>query len=176
MPGDKVVSDQYFNWSDTHGRKNVLPVATTAKAAAAESGPRRDGASRLSDRALQALRQAGVQMRPGTRPWTEVLSVGQPPRQSSGYGLCAARPSRAGSAVPFQLPEDSGGSRPAVRDQSRTASASRTSVGVGDGFSRRFHIGDRSRGRPSHGHCLGQYPRSGRRGPLRGTVSRGGRR
>src|SRR4029453_19066372 len=83
-------SDQLYTWTDgnpktVHCRIAKTPQQSPAPLAAAPSDP-----PRFSHRTLQTLRQAGMQMRRRSRPWPEVLLVGQLPGLAAANGLRAA--------------------------------------------------------------------------------------
>src|SRR5947209_16230310 len=84
-----VQSDQLYTWSDenpkpTHRCTAEAPQRSPAPIASAPIDP-----ARLSHRALQTMRQAGMQMRRRSRPWPQVLFVGLLPRLAAANGLCA---------------------------------------------------------------------------------------
>jgi hypothetical protein len=120
-----VQSDQLYTWSDeyperTHGRLTKTPQRSSAPIAPAPGDP-----ARLPHRALQTVRQAGMQMRRRPGPWSQVLSVGKLPGLAAANGLRTAGVVRANGGVPRQLPpspRDSGGN---LRDQPRTTAPSR---------------------------------------------------
>src|SRR5439155_5573529 len=84
-------SDQLYTWSDTYGKRACCRLEKTPPRASAPVASAQGDSARLADRALQTLRQAGVQMRRGPRPWPEVLPFGKPPGLAAANGLCAAR-------------------------------------------------------------------------------------
>jgi hypothetical protein len=120
-----IQSDQLYTWSDeyperAHGRLTKTPQRSSAQIAPAPGDP-----ARLPHRALQTMRQAGMQMRRRPGPWSQVLSVGKLPRLAAANGLRTAGVLRANGGVPRQLPpspRDSGGN---LRDQPRTTAPSR---------------------------------------------------
>ena len=70
----EVRSDQLYKWSDENRKRTCYqpekaPRCAFAPATAAQGSP-----ARLADRAVQALRQARVQVRRRSRPWPQVLS------------------------------------------------------------------------------------------------------
>lgn len=123
-----LLSDQLYKWSVRNGRSNFFnpqatPTATASQAAAAGLHP-----PRLPDRALQALRQSELQVCSGSRPWAQVLSVGELSGPLATNGLCAAGQVRAGQRVGGQLhpgSRDPGGD---LRDQPRTPTAARAAL------------------------------------------------
>src|SRR5215475_3584101 len=120
-----IKSDQLYTWSDenpepAHSRIAKTPQCSSAPDASAPIDP-----PRLSHRALQKMRQAGVQMRRRPRPRSQVLFVGQLSRLAAADGLRTAGVVRANDRVPRQLPSsprDPGGD---LRDQPRTAAQTR---------------------------------------------------
>src|SRR5436305_12923845 len=99
-----LVSDQYYTWSDEnteadHRRLAKAPPSAPAPTASAQSRP-----PWFPHRALQALRQARMQMRPRPRSWPQILSVGELSRPASANGLCPAGVLRAGERVAGQFP------------------------------------------------------------------------
>lgn len=93
------VSDQFHNWSVRHGNSTdksaPTPCVVDTTTAVDEAGVSKG----LADRALQALWQAWMQMRPGARPWSQILSFSQSFRASTGNDLCTATRGRAGSGL-----------------------------------------------------------------------------
>jgi len=84
--------------------------------------------ARLPDRALQTLRQAGMQVCRWARTWTKVLSLGKLPRPAAANGLRAAGSLWANSGVSRQLsqkPRDSGND---LRDQPGTFAPPRGAI------------------------------------------------
>src|SRR5260370_35964930 len=126
-----VQSDQLYTWSDensepSHRRTAEAPHHSPPRVAPAPIDP-----ARFSHRALQTLRQAGMQMRRRPRPWPQVLSVGQLPGLAAANGLRAAGVIRANGGVPGKLPpspRDPGGD---LRDQPRTAAPPRGALKAG---------------------------------------------
>ena len=113
-------SDQLYTWSDeysgrTRCRSTKAPQRSCAPVAATEIDP-----ARLPHRALQTVRQAGMQVRRRSRTWAKVLSVGKLSRPAATNGLRAAGCLPPNSGVSRQLspePRDSGND---LRDQPRT--------------------------------------------------------
>src|ERR1039458_10001948 len=81
--------------------------------------------ARFSHRALQTMRQAGLQMRRGPRPWAQILFVGQLSGVAAANGLRTAGILRANGGVPVELPPSPRDLRDDLRDQPRVASPSR---------------------------------------------------
>ena len=120
-----VESDQLYTWSDeypdaTHNRIAKAPQCSPAPIAPAPSYP-----ARVSHRALQTLRQGGLQMCRRPRPWPQVLPVGQLSGLAAANGLRTAGVLRTNDGVPVELPPSPRDFRDDLRDQPRTASPSR---------------------------------------------------
>lgn len=115
-----VESDQLYKWSDKYRERACRCLEKTSPSAFAPVAPAQVNPARLADRALQALRQARVQMRRGPRPWPQVLPFGEPPGLAATNGLCAAGGARSSCGVRRQLPPGSRDLRRDFRDQPRT--------------------------------------------------------
>jgi len=118
-------SDQLYIWSDEYtkrirSRTAKAPQRSCAPTASSEIDP-----ARLPNRALQALRQARMQMRRRPRTWSQVLSFGELFGAAPANGLRTTRCLRTNSGVSGQLspePRDFGDD---LRDQPRVAAPSR---------------------------------------------------
>jgi|SRR6516225_9162690 hypothetical protein len=167
-------SDQLYTWSDenpegTHYRFAETPPRSPAPTASAPSHP-----PRFSHRALQTMRQAGMQMRRRPGPRSQVLLVGQLSRITAADGLRPAGVSRANGRIPGQLPSSPRDPRGDLRDQPRVAAPTRGALRTchaPTGFcppdAVRCGIGR---------HAPGQYVGSLAGQPFRGFVAyRGGR-
>jgi hypothetical protein len=122
-------SDQLYTWSENsepvHCRIAKTPQHSPAPVASAPSDP-----PRFSHRTLQTMWQAGMQMRRRSRPWPQVLSLGQLPGIAAANGLRPAGALRPNGRVPGQsspCPRDPGGD---LRDQPRTAAPARGALKV----------------------------------------------
>src|SRR5215470_9337388 len=127
---ENVQSDQLYTWSDEKQQTNHVRLAKEARRSPAAVAPAPDDPPWLPHRALQTVRQAGMQMRRGPGPWPQVLSLGQLPRVASTNGLPPAGALRANGGVPRQLsqsPRDPGGD---LRDQPRIAPPTRGALEV----------------------------------------------
>ena len=120
-----LVSDQLLAWSDENSEADHRRLAQAPPSAPAPTAPAQSCAARFPHRALQALRQARLQVRPGPRSWPQVLPVGELSRPASTNGLRPARVLRAGERVSGQLPPCSPGLGGDLRDQPRTSAPSR---------------------------------------------------
>jgi hypothetical protein len=150
-------SDQYDNWSDRGHRNSFHPCFAAEKETA--SGPAASAAgpvAGLSDRALQALRQAGVQVRSRGGPRSQVLPVGEPIGIDTANGLRATRVSAAGGGVLEQLPSGPGHSQRDLCDQPRAVAAAQAAIG-GTGEWRGYSDADKLPPRGCGRHCRGQH-------------------
>ena len=120
-----ILSDQYITWSDEdrnriRRRATQTPQRSGTPAAAVEIDP-----ARIADRAVQAMRQAGMQMRRGARTWPQVLPVGEFSGTTAADGLCAEGNVSAGGRVCRQLSPGPRRSGRDLRHQSRVAAPAR---------------------------------------------------
>jgi hypothetical protein len=120
-----VESDQLVTWSDDtsepiHRRFAEAPHRSLATVSFTPSAP-----PRFSHRAIQAMRQARMQMRRRPRPWPQVLSVGQLPGFAAANGLRSARVLCSNGRVSGQLSPITRDPRVDLRDQPRTAAPPR---------------------------------------------------
>jgi len=85
------LADQLYTWTDTHAlqaaQTDFCCLATAAPPATAPDAAARSFAPWFSHRALQALWQTGLQMRPRPRPWPKVLPLGQSLPATAANGL-----------------------------------------------------------------------------------------
>src|SRR5215831_3465993 len=120
MYSSTLQSDQLYKWSDEYSQRACSELEKTSPSAFAPVAPAQVNPARLADRALQALRQARVQVRRGLRPWPQVLPFREPPGLAATNGLCAAGGARSGRGVRCQLPPSSRDLRSDFRNQPRT--------------------------------------------------------
>ena len=167
MTVSRLLSDQLYNWSDTHDGTVVSHVAKTAECP--DPGPAAPGTppARLVDRTLQTLREAGLSVCQRTRARPQVLPVGQPDGQPARDGLRASGSPRAGRGGPGEPPARPADTQQDLRYQPRTASSSRTPIGNTD-VSRPGHP------RPSGGHGGRQHDPGPAEGRAAGAVHHGG--
>src|SRR5579872_4846579 len=123
-----LASDQLLTWSDEYSETGHRRLAKAPPSAPAPTAPAQSCPARFSHRALQALRQARLQVRPGPRSWPQVLSVGELSRPAPANGLRPARVLRAGERVSGQLPPRPPGLGGDLRDQPRAPTPSREAV------------------------------------------------
>jgi hypothetical protein len=120
-----LLSDQLFAWSDEHSERTCprtakAPQRSCAPTAAAEIDP-----AGIPHRAIQALWQAGMQVRRRSRTRAEVLSVRKLSWPAAANGLRATGCLRANSGVCRQLSPEPGDSGNDLRDQPRTSAPPR---------------------------------------------------
>ena len=122
-------ADQLYTWSDNRATQiteaALVRFAKAPTTAVAPVAPTRAFAARLAHRALQTLRQAGMQMRPRSRSWPQILPLRELFRPQAADGLRApgvSRPDHRMSRPSPSGPRDLGGD---LRDQSRTAASPR---------------------------------------------------
>lgn len=120
-----LLSDQLYMWSDPNDRGICCCPQTAPQATAAQSAPPGVHPSGLAHRALQALWQSGLPMCRGSRTRPQVLPLRELPRQISTDGLRPPGRLRRGKRARSRLPSDPRDPRRDLRDQPRTAAASR---------------------------------------------------
>jgi len=120
--------DQLLPWSVILATAILNRVTKAPPGAPAAIAPFTRRAARLAHRALQALRQSRLQMCRGTRPWSEVLPLGELPKATAADGLPTPRVLHPGTCRPRPLPTRPRDPRADLRDQSRTAAASRDAL------------------------------------------------
>src|SRR5437763_14134175 len=118
-------SDQLYTWSDKYTKTAYGHLAKTPPSSSAPIAPTPGHPARLPYRALQTMRQAGMQMRRRPWPWPQVLSVGELPGLAAANGLRAAGVICASGGVPGQLPPSPRDPGSDLRDQPRTAAPPR---------------------------------------------------
>ena len=123
------LSDQLYIWSDTHApqlaQTDFCCLAPTPSPAIAPAATARPRAPWFSHRALQALREAGMQVRPRPRSWPEVLPLGQSLRATTANGLDPPGLLPPDHRVCNQLPSPPSDGGRDLRDQSRAVVPSR---------------------------------------------------
>jgi len=170
----RVRSDQVIMWSDWDAQEILCCAQATPQTAAAEAATTGVRVARLAHRALQTLRQARVQMRRWPRTRSQVLSVGELPGQSSANGLRPSGRSRRDQRTRCQLSSGARDLGADLRDQPRTAAASRGAL---------RHGGERGSNHAHHSHrfpvwrrAACQHARGLVRRRARVAADRGGRR
>jgi hypothetical protein len=99
MPKNRVQSDQLYNWSDIYGTEDNKSSPAKTKKTPSQAPSFAGHSARLTDRAIQALWQARMQMCGRARPWPQVLPVHQPVREEARNGLYSRRIPRKGKSV-----------------------------------------------------------------------------
>jgi hypothetical protein len=126
-----LLSDHVYDWSARSIKQIIVGVAQAAAGVAAQTSAVGCGAARLADRAIQALRQAGLQMCRRSRSRSEVLPVGELSWRAAADGLRSTGRSGSHSRARRQLPRGTRGARRGLRDQSRAVTAPRGALRVG---------------------------------------------
>ena len=119
-----LLSDQLLMWSALYAGY-FLGTTQTSPAVTQTTAGSRDSVTRFIDRTLQALRQARLQMRQRSGPWTQVLLVRELPRHATPDGLCSASRLPGGCRALKQFPPGARNHRENLRDQSRVVAAPR---------------------------------------------------
>ena len=116
----QLQSDQLYTWSDIHAAEKVLcHLAKTPPSSSAPPAPTPSHPARITDRALQTLWQAWLQMCRWPRPRPEVLSVGKQTQKQTTDGLCSTRFKAKGRRILSKLSKGKDHFRRALRNQSR---------------------------------------------------------
>jgi hypothetical protein len=131
MSALRLLSDHVYDWSARSLKQNIVGVAQAPASVAAEASAVGCGAARLADRALQALWQARLQVRRGSRPRPEILPVGEFSWRATADGLRATGKSGGDPRARCQLPRGTRGSRGGLRDQPRAVTAPRGALRTG---------------------------------------------
>jgi hypothetical protein len=123
------LADQLYTYPDTHAlqcaQTDFCCSAQAPKAAIAANTTARSTPSWLPHRALQTLRQAGLQVRSRPWSWPEVLPLGQPLRATPANGLRSPGLLPPGRGISDQLPAAPPDLGRDLRHQPRIAIASR---------------------------------------------------
>jgi hypothetical protein len=128
MSSPRISSDQLFTWSATHDSKIHVRAKKAPPGASTQTSLSNCDPAWLSYRTLQALWQAGLQMRKGSWSRSQVLPVGELSRYAPANGLRTARVLPADQEVSDELSarsRDLGGD---LRDQSRTVAPTRDAL------------------------------------------------
>ena len=118
-------SDQFITWSDGYTKRIRCSVAKTPQRSCASTAPAQIDSARLAHRALQAMWQAGVQMRRWAGTRAQVLSVDKLSGPAAANGLCAAGCLWQNGRVSGQLSSKPRNSGSDLRDQPRIVAPSR---------------------------------------------------
>jgi hypothetical protein len=167
-----LLSDQFLTWS-ANGRYSVVHFTQTPRAIAQANAGIGDALAGLAYRALQALRQTWLQVRRRSRPWPQVLPVGEFPGAPAANGLRAASRLRRRHRTPGELSPRPRDHRGDLRDQPRTIAPPRGALrGAGEPVVAVTHPHHRSaNGRRTHRqHARGLAHRRARAGADRGGL------
>lgn len=116
---NSVQSDQLNKWSDINEREvNKIAPAET-KSTPARTVPLAGHIAWIAYRAIQALRQAWMQMCGRTWPWSQVLPVHKPTREEAGDGLYSRGTPEKGGRIFGKLPQGKRDSQRTLRHQPR---------------------------------------------------------
>lgn len=118
-------SDQSDTWSALHAGRIRCRLATAPQNALASAAPAGGRAAWLAHRALQALRETGLQVCSRARPRAKVLSFGESCGRTPRDGLRAPGDARPSRAVSGQSPPSARGPRGDLRDQPRAPAPAR---------------------------------------------------
>jgi len=122
---DGILSDQLCTWSDEYTYGTCCCTSQTPRRPCASAAAPSIDSAWLSNRAIQAMRQAGMQMCRWSRAWAQVLSVGELSRPAPADGLRAPGGLRASFGVSCQLSAYARDSGRDLRDQPRVAAPPR---------------------------------------------------
>src|SRR6266481_4366091 len=141
-----ILSDHSFTWSAIY-EKQILPHSTKASSdSSRQAASPRWHPSRFSHRTLQALWQARLQMRQGSRSWPQILLVRELPECAAANGLCSAGPSCRDQEISRPLLTRSRNLRADLRDQPRVAAPPRGALRAHD--ERHFFLAHRAHRSP----------------------------
>jgi hypothetical protein len=125
MSRSKLEADQLCKWSDTHAlttaQTDFCRVTPPPPTAIAPPSAARSSLAGFAHRALQTMRQAGMQVRPRPRSWPQILPLGQSLWPATANGLHPPGLSKPGQRVSRQLPSSPRDLGRGLRHQSRTA-------------------------------------------------------
>ncbi len=152
-------ADQLYTWPDTHAlptaQTNLCRLASTTPTAFAPPATPRSSFAGFPHRALQALRQARMQVRPRPRSWPQVLPLGQSLWPATANGLHSPGLSKPGQRVSRQLPSAPRDLGRGLRHQSRTAMPPRGALS--HSHEPRFGLALRALRSPTRRPAPGQY-------------------
>jgi hypothetical protein len=175
MSARSLLSDHAYDWSARSIKQDIVGVAQAPPELVARAAAIGRDLARLADRALQALRQARLQMRRRSRSRPEVLLVSEFSRRAAADGLRSAGRYCRHPRARCQLSPGSHGTRRNLSDQPRVITAPRGAVRAGgerSALTAHYPIDRYRRRRTTHG----EHDRAlARRAALRGD-ERGGER
>ena len=177
MTLSRLQADQLNTWSDNHAphiaQAALVRFAKAPAAAVAPDAPAGSFAAWLAHRTLQTLRQAGMQMRPRSRAWPQVLPLGELFRPKAANGLRAPELSLPDRQISGLSSSGSRDLRRDLRDQPRTVTSPRGTLRrPGEPASAAHHLHRSASCRRAH--C--QHARGLACGRVRPGADRGDRR
>ncbi len=124
-----VISVQLGNGTDGFTTsESIFPSKTTHGPLQTHHHHRSAHLERLTDRTLYPLWQTRMQVRKYSRPWSQILSVGQLSGSQTSAGICASEGPSAGRGVTHQLSDDQADLRGNLEHQSRAAATQKRVV------------------------------------------------
>lgn len=153
-----LLSDQLYDWSERLGRALIGNAAEATSCACAPPTLVEGAPARFSDRALQALWQARMQMCRRAGTWSEVLPFCEHPWSTPRDGIRSARLSGRCHRVVGQLPTGTPDHPRDLRHQSGASASqgsARLTKNAGDHPYRYRACGN------AHGQHAPELPRSG---------------
>lgn len=138
-----IKSDQLNMWSDCYENTDNTLFKTQMQRIARKATQFGSYSERVSDRALQTMWKTRVQMPEKPRTWTEILSIYQPNRAKTTYGLHSPGTGKRSCRIPEQLSHSSRDTGRNLPDQSPAYPAQRKISVATDGHnndSERRHL------------------------------------
>ena len=127
-----LIADHLYTWSDNHTHSPAPTVfccfAPTSPAAPAPAAAARSSVARFPHRALQTLRQAGMQMRPRPRSRPQVLPLAQSLWSATANGLRPPGLLSPGFPISGSLPSAPSDRGRDLRHQSRAVMSPRAAL------------------------------------------------
>jgi hypothetical protein len=120
-----ILSDQLYTWSDEHTNRTSCCATQTPQCPCASDAARSIYPARLFNREIQAMRQAGMQMRRWAWTWPQVLSFGELSGPAAPDGLRAPRGLWANFGFSRQLSSDARDPGRDLQDQPRVVASAR---------------------------------------------------
>ena len=125
MSKKTILSDQLYNWSENEPfRSSCHPAPATSGPGQAAAPARTLYSAGFLDRTLQTLWQTGLQVRPRSWAWAQVLFIGQPARHSAADGLRPGGVRSTGLQLPPQLSTSASTAGADLQRKSRVTAAS----------------------------------------------------
>ncbi len=113
------ISDQLYNWSDKYEEFSRKAAPESRGSHPSTSSDEARVFTRISDRALQKVRQSWLPMRGRPWPWSQILLVGEPPRPPSRDDLRSAVVRESGRSLPGKFSRSPCVAGRNLRNQSR---------------------------------------------------------